>query len=109
MARQDHRSRRAPPGRVLLQPARRFAGSASGSATRSVGGEPETQREEMAAPDSFDRSHSGGSADRSDADAASLSHQAATVGLQRFGVEDFHERGIPIRGGATETLQEVPG
>jgi hypothetical protein len=27
----------------------------------------------------------------------------------RFGVEDFHQRGIPNRGRPTETLQEIPG
>ena len=52
---------------------------------------------------------SGGSADCSDADATSFSHQAATVGLQWFGIENLHQRGIPIRGGPAETLQEVPG
>src|SRR5260370_13110467 len=104
MAGQDHRSRRAPASGDVLPRSGRVAVVAPTSATRSVSREWETRRDEMAAPDSFDRSHSSGSADRSDADTAPFSHQAATVGLQRFGVEDLHERGIPIRGGATETL-----
>ncbi len=88
VARQDHRSWRAPPGRDLLPATGRVAVVAPTSATRSAGRRPETQRDEIAAPNSFDRTDSGGSADRSDADAASFSHQAATVGLQRFGVAD---------------------
>ena len=64
--------------------------SARASATRSVGGRPKTQRYEIAAPDSFDWTHSGRSVDCSDADAASFSHQAATVGLLWFGIENLH-------------------
>src|SRR5450759_4408966 len=109
MARQDHRSRRASPGGDLLPAVGRIAVVARASTTRSVGGRPKTQRDELAAPDSFDWTDSGGSADCSDADAASFSHQEATVGLLRFGIEDLHERGIPIRRGPAETLQEIPG
>src|ERR1035437_7664720 len=109
MARQDYRSRRASPCGDLLPAVGCIAVVARASTTRSVGGRPETQRDELAAPDSFDWTHSGGSVDCSDADAASFSHQAATVGLLWFGIENLHERGIPNRGGPAEALQEIPG
>ena len=80
--------------------------AAPGSATRSLGREPEAQRDEFAAPDSFDRSDSGGAADRSDSNAASFSHQAATLGLQRSGFEDLQQRRIPLCRGTTPALQE---
>ncbi len=54
------------------------------------------------------RSDSGGSIDCSDADAASLSHQAATVGLQRSGAGDPRQRAIPLRRRTAATLQETP-
>src|ERR1700674_4261560 len=109
MARQDHRSRCTSPGGDLLPAVGRIAVVARASATRPVGGEPQTPRDELAAPDSFDWTDSGGSAHCSDADAASFSHQATTVGLLWVGIENLHERGIPNRGGPAETLQEIPG
>src|SRR5579864_591264 len=109
MARQDHRSRRAPPGGDLLPAVGRLAIVARASTTRSIGRRPETQGDELAAPDSFDWTHSGRFVDCSDADAASFSHQAATVGLLWVSIENLHERGIPNRGGPAETLQEIPG
>src|SRR5579862_72484 len=109
MARQDQRSRRASPGGDLLPAVGRIAFVARASTTRSVGRRPEPQRDEIAAPDSCDWTDSGRSAHCSDADAASFSHQATTVGLLRFGIENFHQRGIPNRGGPTETLQEIRG
>ena len=74
---------------ILLSTARRVAGFASGSATRSVGGEPETSGHEIAAPDSLDWPDPRRSADRSDSDTASLSHQAATLGLQRLALKTY--------------------
>src|SRR5450759_853031 len=109
MARQDHRSRRTSPGPDLLPATGRIAVVARASTTRSVGGRPKTQRDELAAPDSFDWTDSGSSAHCSDADATSFSHQAATVGLLWFGIENLHQRGIPNRGRPTETSQEIPG
>src|SRR5579862_7478848 len=109
MARQDQRARSASPGGDLLPAVGRIAVVARASTTRSVDRRPEPQRDEIAAPDSCDWTDSGRSAHCSDADAASFSHQAATVGLLWFGVEDFHQRGIPNRGRPTETLQEIRG
>src|ERR1700719_4194279 len=109
MARQNHRSRRASPGGDLLPAVGRIAVVARASTARSVGRRPETQRNEIAAPDSFDWTHSGCFAHCSDADAASVPNETATVGLLRFGIENLHERGIPNRGGPTETRQEIPG
>ena len=100
---------RTPPGGVLLSATRRIAGSASASPTRSVGGEQEAQRDEFAAPDSFHWSDSGSSAGRSDSDPASLPHQAATLGLQRSGFEDFHQRRTPRSARTTQALQEASG
>ena len=93
----------------LLSAVGRIAIFARASTTRSVGGRPETQGDELAAPNPFDWTDSRRSVDRSDADAAPFSHQAATVGLLWFGIEDFHQRGIPNRGRPTETLQEISG
>src|SRR5579862_8827007 len=109
MARQDQRSRRASPGGDLLPAVGRIAVVARASTTRSVGRRPEPQRDEIAAPDSCDWTDSGRSAHCSDADAASFSHQAATVGLLWFGIENFHQRGISNRGRPAETLQEIRG
>src|SRR5271169_2202553 len=109
MARQDHRSRRASPGGDLLPAVGRLAVVARASTTRSVGRRAKTQRHEIAAADSFDWTDSGCPAHCSDADAASFSHQAATVGLLWFGIENLHEWGIPNRAGPAETLQEIPG
>src|ERR1700687_5563988 len=109
MAGADQRNLRASPGADLLPAVGRLAVVARASTTRSIGRRPETQRHEIAAPDSFDWTDSGRFVDCSDADAASFSHQAATVGVQWFGVEDLDQRGIPNRGGPAETLQEIPG
>jgi Transposase len=101
--------RRAPPRGVLLSAAGRLTGSAPAGAPRPVSREQKTQRHAMAAPDSFDRTHSRGSAHRSDSDPAPLSHQAATVGLLRIGVEDLQQRGIPFRQRPTPPREETPG
>jgi hypothetical protein len=92
----DHRSRGPSPGRDLLPTARRLADPTPASATRSVGGGPEAPRDEVAAADSFDRPDSSGSTYGSDPNAASLSHQATTRGLQRPGVEDLHQRDTAV-------------
>src|SRR5258708_7516489 len=109
MAGKDHGNRCAPSSRVLLPTARRAAGFAPGSATRSLGREPETRRAEIAAPDSFDRSDTRVSADRFDPDTASLSHQTAALGLQRSGFEDLHKWGIPLRRWPTPAFPKAPG
>jgi Transposase len=69
MVEQDNGSRRAPSGPALLPTARHTKGIAPGSATRPVGREPKTERDEMATPDSLQRSDSGCSVDRFDPDA----------------------------------------
>jgi len=89
---QQEQLARAPPGGGLLSATRRIAGSSSASPTRSVSGEQKALCDELAAPDSFHWSDPGSSAGRSDSDPASLPHQAATLGLQRTGFEDFHQR-----------------
>src|SRR3984893_12737916 len=109
MAGQDHRSRRTSAGGDLLPAVGRIAVVARASTTRSIGRRPKTQRHDIAAADSFDWTDSGCPAHCSDADAASFSHQAATVGLLWFGIKTLHEWGIPNRGGPAETLQEIPG
>jgi hypothetical protein len=109
MAGQDLRSRRAPPGRVLLLAARRPADFAAASAPGSFDGKQKTRRDETAAPDSFDRSDSSSPADRSDSDAPSLSHQAATLGLQRPGSKNLYQRGILHSARTAQTIQEVAG
>jgi len=109
MAGQDHRSRRTPPGGVLLPATRRVAVDPPAGSTGSVGGEQEAQRSEFAAPDSFDRSDPCGPVDRPDSDAAPFSYEAATLGLQRPGFEDFHQRRTPRSARTSQTLQEASG
>ncbi len=89
MAREDHRSRRAPSRRDLLSAVRCLSCFAPGSATRAISGIPETSGHEIAAADSLDRSHPRRFVDRSHADAPSLPYQAAAVGLLRTGTENL--------------------
>src|SRR5256885_6715358 len=63
----------------------------------------------MAASDSIDWADSCGFADRSDSNAPSLSHQAATLGIRRFSFEDLQQRGVAFCGGTTQTLQDAAG
>src|ERR1700690_3217409 len=98
-----------PPGGFLLWATRRIAGFSSASPTQFVGGEQEAQRDEFAAPDSFDWSDPSSSAGRSHSDPASLPHQAATLGLQRSGFEDFHQRRTPRSARTAQTIQEARG
>jgi hypothetical protein len=109
MAWQDHGRGGASSSGDLVSPVGRTAIVTRTRTTRLVGGRPQTPGDELAAADSFDRPHSSNALDCSDADAASFSHQAATVGLQRIGFEDLDQRGVSTRRGATETFQEVPG
>ena len=82
---------------------------APASTAGSVDRESQAQRDEVAAPDSFDRTDSGGSADRSDSNAPSLWHQTATLGLQRLGSQDLQQRGVPFCRGSTPALQKTSG
>ncbi|MGB2886089.1 MAG: recombinase family protein [Candidatus Acidiferrales bacterium] len=85
MAGENHRSRRAPPGGVLLPTTRRPAASAPTSAARAVGRGQEAQRVEIVTRDSVDRSDPGGSDHRDPPDTASLSEQATALDLQWVG------------------------
>src|SRR6266550_10079 len=107
MARQDSRSRRAPAGRTLLPTTRRPAAGAPTSPERTVGRGEEAPCDEVATADSWYWSASGGSLGGVDADASSVSHQAATVELQRAGVGDPRQRAVPRRGGTTTTFEET--
>ena len=53
------------------------------------------------------RADSGGAADCSTADAAPFSHQAATMGLQRTGPGDSHQRGLRLPRRPTGALEET--
>src|SRR5712692_546084 len=107
MARQDPRSRRAPAGRTLLPTTRRPAAGAPTSPERTVGRGEEAPCDEVATPDSWYWSASRGSLGGVDADTSSVSHQAATVDLQRAGVGDPRQRAVPRRGGTATTLEET--
>jgi len=72
------------------------AGVASTSAKGSARGEPQAGGNQAAAQNSLHRPDSGRSVDCADPDAASVSHQETTVGLQRFGVGDSQQCGIPL-------------
>jgi len=88
MVEQDQGSWRAPAGRTLLPTTRRSAACAPTSPERAVGRGEEAPCNEVATPDSWYWSASGGSLGGVDADASSVSHQAATVDLQRAWVGD---------------------
>src|SRR5260370_23051578 len=85
MVESDQRTRRSARGRVVLSGTGWAAEVAPRSPARSIGGEPQAWRDGAAPPDSLYRSDSGCSADRADANAASISHQEATVGVQWLG------------------------
>src|SRR5208282_2521244 len=105
---QDRRRGCAPPSRVLLPTTRCAASVTAGGAEGSVGGEPKTWRDEIAAGDSYHRSGSSRAVDRADTDSASVPHQAATVDLQRSGGEDARQCAIPLGGRRFATFQEAP-
>ncbi len=100
-------SRRAPAGRTLLPTTRRPAAGAPTSPERTVGRGEEAPCDEVATPDSWYWSASGGSLGGVAADASSVPHQAATVDLQRAGVGDPRQRAVPRRGGTATTLEET--
>src|SRR3989440_12129733 len=99
MVEQDQGSWRAPAGRTLLPTNRRPAAGAPTSPERAVGRGEEAPCDEVATADSWYWSASGGSLGGGDADASSVSHQAATVELQRGWVGDPRQRAVPRRGG----------
>ena len=76
---------------------------AAGSATRSTGGEPETSRGEITPSDSLSGSDSFRLAGGAARDAASFSHQATAVGLQRIRTRDSRQWRIPLCQRATAT------
>ena len=88
----------APSRRTLLSTVRRLGSSAPASATGAVGRGRETSRGWIAPTNSLDWPDSSSPADRAHPDTAPLPYQAATVGLQRPGAGDLHQRGIPLRG-----------
>ena len=109
MVEQDYRSGRTPSSRAFLPTTRRVAGFAPGSATGSIGREPETWSNEIALPGSLHRSDSGCSVDRAHPDTLPVPHQAATVELQRPWDTDSQQWGIPIRGRSVTPFQETRG
>src|SRR5258707_11447154 len=107
MVEQDHRSWRAPASGALLPTTRRPAAGAPTSPERTVGRGEEAPCYEVTTPDSWYWSASRGSLGGVDADASSVSHQTATVELQRAGVGDPRQRAVPRRGGTATTLKEA--
>jgi len=85
-------SRRASSSRATLSTTRPFAAAALGSTTGAVGGESETSGEWIAAADSLAGPGAGGPSDRATANAPSIPHQTAVVGLQRSGIGDADQR-----------------
>jgi len=96
MVGQDCRTGSSPASRAALPATGCVGAFAARSATRSAGGEPETSGGEITASDSLSGSDSlrvvGGTA----RDAASFSHQATAVGLQRIRTGDSRQRRIPL-------------
>jgi transposase len=60
-----------------------------------------------AAPDSLHGADSLGAGRGADADSPSFSHQATTLVVQRIGLGDPHQRGLPLCRRPTATLQET--
>src|SRR2546429_4133427 len=108
MVEQDQGTWRAPAGRTLLPTTRRPAAGAPTSPERTVGRGEEAPCDEVATADSWYWSASGGSHGGGDADASSVSHQAATVELQRAWVGGPRQRAVTRRGGPGTTLEESP-
>lgn len=63
----------------------------------------------LATRDSLHRPDSGCSADRSDPDATSLPHQAATLGLLRSGLGDANQCRVPFPAWPTPAFQKTAG
>src|SRR5258708_34495230 len=108
MAGENCRGRRAPPGGALLPTVRCTVDLAPASAARVVGREQEAQRNEVVAPDPIDRADSGSSVARAHTDATPVPHQATTVELQRSGLRDPQQWGIPHSPWPAQTLHESP-
>jgi hypothetical protein len=87
VARQDSRSRGAPPGRVLLPAVRCVAVAAPGSATRSVSREWQAQRDEIATRDTVHRSGPGSAHRRVPPDATPLRTKRQLWTYIGFGIE----------------------
>ena len=81
MVGQDRRTGSSPASRAALPATGCVGAFAAGSATRSAGGEPETQPSEIAPSDSLSGSDSFRLAGGAAGDPASFSHQATAVGL----------------------------
>ena len=64
-------------------------------------------RDEVAALDSFDRSHPSSAAGRAYPDNTLISHPTATVELLRSGLGDPHQWGIPHSARTTQAFQET--
>src|SRR6202050_80764 len=107
VARQDPRSRRAPPGGVLLPAVRCVAGAAPASTACTAQRSAEARSLEIITRDSVHRSDPGSSADRFDANAASFPHQAAALELQRIWDRDAQQRRAEVRAGRAAAREEA--
>src|SRR5439155_605918 len=67
----------------------------------------ETSGEWIAAADSLAGPGAGGPSDRATANAPSIPHQTAVVGLQRSGIGDADQRRIPFQRRPTGAVQET--
>ena len=81
--------------RILLPATGCPAIPAPGSTARAVGGEQEAPGQEIASPDSFDRSDPRRAVGGHTADTASVSYQAPALGLQRFWHPDQQQCRVP--------------
>jgi hypothetical protein len=100
VAGEDHRTRGAPPRRVLLPTARCAPVLAPAGAARVAQRKPETPGVEAALSDSFDGSDPGGGVDWHRTNPAPFPHQAAVVDLQRLWHRDPQQRRLSLRGRA---------
>ncbi len=100
-------AQRAPAGRTGPTTRCRCSWCASKRGKSVLAEARSTVRHEVATPDSWYWSASGGSLGCVDADASSLSHPAATVDLQQARGGDPRQRAVPRRGGTATTLEET--
>ena len=109
VAREDQRTRSAPPSGVLLPATRCAAMRAPASAARSAGGEQEAPSLETALPDSLDRSDPGRGVAGHSADSAPVPHEAAAMDLQRCRHRDHSSADHRVCRRAAATEEEGRG
>src|SRR6266576_1582181 len=107
MVGENPRARHPPASRATLPAIGHAATLAATSAARTAGGESQTHHHCQAKTDSLPGTDSFCVSGSADSDSASFSQQAPAVDLQRTGVGNSRQRGIPLRKRPSATAQET--